>query len=236
MTSETKIAIPVMQETTEDIINTAKTYIKKGADILELRLDRLGNVSSDIIKETIEEIAFPIIANNRSKLLGGYFLGNERERIDILKSCCDLEFVEYIDIDLQTDSCLRKCLLGECEEKNIKTIISFHDFEKTPPIDDLIEIVNEEKLFGDIAKIAVMPKCLKDTISVLTIMSSCNNTIAISMGELGSYTRLMASKFNAPITFATAGDMTAPGQINIEIMELILNRELNKYKGSSDDI
>lgn len=64
------------------------------------------------------------------------------------------------------------------------------------------------------------PKELEDTISVLTIMSRCDNTIGISMGELDSYSRIMASKFSFPITFATDGDVTAPGQIDIETKHL----------------
>ncbi|MBZ9570241.1 type I 3-dehydroquinate dehydratase [Methanobrevibacter sp. TMH8] len=236
MISETKIAIPIMQKNTEDIINTANDYIKKGADLLELRIDGIVNADSNTIKEIIGEIAFPIIATNRSKDEGGSFVGSERERIDILKSCCGLKYVEYIDIELQTDSCLRNYILGKCEDVGVKTIISFHDFEKTPPVDDLLEIVKKERSLGDVAKIAVMPKNLEDTISVLAIMSRCENTIAISMGELGSYTRVMASKFNAPITFATGGDVTAPGQIDIETMKLMLNMDLMDHDDLLEDI
>ena len=236
MISQTKIAIPVLKKNTEDIITTAKDYIKKGADILELRIDGIVDANSNTIREIIEEIAFPIIATNRSKDEGGYFIGSERERINILKSCCNLEYVEYIDIELQTDPCLRNYILGKCKENGVKTIVSFHDFEKTPPVDDLLSIVKEEKSYGDIAKIAVMPNNLEDTISILAIMSRCDNTIAISMGELGSYTRVIASKFNAPITFATGGDVTAPGQIDIETMKLMLNMDLVNHDDLLEDM
>ena len=236
MISQTKIAIPIMQKNTEDIISTANDYIKKGADLLELRIDGIADVDSNTIRETIEEIAFPIIATNRSKSEGGHFLGSEKERINILKSCCNLDYVEYIDIELQTDPCLRNYILDKCHEGDVKTIISYHNFEKTPSVDDLLETVKEEKSIGDIAKIAVMPNDLEDTISVLAIMSRCDDTIAISMGELGSYTRVMASKFNAPFTFATGGDVTAPGQIDIESMKLMLNMDLVDHDDLLDDI
>lgn len=236
MISETKIAIPIMQKTKEDIISTAEDYIKKGANLLELRIDGITEVNPKIIREIIDDIAFPIIATNRSITEGGNFLGNEKERINILKSCCDIEYVKYMDIELQTDPCLRNYILSKCKDANVKTIISFHDFEKTPPIDKLLEIVKEEKSLGDIAKIAVMPKNLEDTISVLAIMSRCVDTIAISMGELGSYTRVIASKFNAPITFATGGDVTAPGQIDIETMRLMLNMDLLDHDDLLEDI
>lgn len=236
MISQTKIAIPILQEKEEDIINTAQDFVKKGADLLELRIDGIANVNSDIVKNIIESINFPVIATNRSKKEGGFFLGSEKERINILKSCCDLKNVEYIDIELQTDPCLRNFLIDKCREANVNTIISFHDFEKTPSVDYLLKIVNEEKELGDVAKIAVMPRNLEDTINVLAIMSHCDNTIAISMGEIGSYTRVMASKFNAPFTFATGGDVTAPGQIDIETMKLLINMDLMDHDDLLDDI
>ena len=236
MISQTKIAIPILQEKEEDIINTAQDFVKKGADLLELRIDGIANVNSDMVKNIIESINFPVIATNRSKKEGGFFLGSEKERINILKNCCDLENVEYIDIELQTDPCLRNFLIDKCREANVKTIISFHDFEKTPSVDYLLKIVNEEKELGDVAKIAVMPRNLEDTINVLAIMSHCDNTIAISMGEIGSYTRVMASKFNAPFTFATGGDVTAPGQIDIETMKLLINMDLMDHDDLLDNI
>lgn len=236
MISQTKIAIPILQEKEEDIISTAQDFVKKGADLLELRIDGIANVNFDIVKNIIESINFPVIATNRSKKEGGFFLGSEKERINILKSCCDLKNVEYIDIELQTDPCLRNFLIDKCREANVKTIISFHDFEKTPSVDYLLKIVNEEKELGDVAKIAVMPRNLEDTINVLAIMSHCDNTIAISMGEIGSYTRVMASKFNAPFTFATGGDVTAPGQIDIETMKLLINMDLMDHDDLLDDI
>ena len=89
------------------------------------------------------------------------------------------------------------------------------------------KVVNKEQELGDIAKVAFMPKDLDDTLKVLAILSHCENTIAISMSDLGSYTRVMASKFDSPITFASGTDATAPGQIDIETMKALLNMDLN---------
>jgi len=72
-----------------------------------------------------------------------------------------------------------------------------------------------------------MPHDLDDTLTVLAVQSHFKDIIAISMGELGSYTRIMASKFNSPITFAVGTDVTAPGQIDIETMKALLNMDLN---------
>ena len=221
MYSQTKIAIPIFQKTYDEVIEVASDCINKGADILEFRIDALDNPNIREIRNTIEEIDFPIIVTNRINSEGGNFKGSEKERFNILYECCDL--AEYIDIELQSDDEYIK----QIHDTGVKTIVSYHDFEKTPNLNEITYIVEKEHKLGDIAKVAFMPQDLEDTLTILAVLSHCENTIAISMGDLGSYTRVMASKFDSPITFAAGRDVTAPGQIDIETMKALLNMDLN---------
>ena len=220
MYSQTKIAIPIFEKNKEKVIEVADDCIKKGADIIELRIDGLKDPSSKIVNEIIDEINFPLIATNRIKSEGGSFEKSEKERIELLLNCADK--ADYIDIELQSDD----KYIEKIKDTGVKTIISYHDFEKTPELDEIFYIVKKEKELGDIAKVAFMPNDLDDTLKILAILSHCNDTIAISMGDLGSYTRIMASKFNSPITFASGRDPTAPGQIDIETMKSLFNIDL----------
>ena len=220
MYSQTQIAIPILQKNKDKVIDVAKDCISKGADILEFRIDGLKNPQIEDIKYIIEEINFPMIATNRISSEGGYFKGSEEERCNILLECADL--VDYVDIELQSNDKYIKNI----KDTGVKTIVSYHDFEKTPEIDEIYYIVEKEQELGDIAKVAFMPQDLEDTLKILTILSHFDDVIAISMGELGSYTRVMTSKFNSPITFAVGRDVTAPGQIDIETMRCLLNMDL----------
>ena len=221
MYSQTKIAIPIFQKDCENVIKVAKDCISKGADVLEFRIDALENPEISEIKKTIEEINFPMIATNRISTEGGSFKGTEEERFEILYECCDL--VDYVDIELQSnDEYIKKI-----HDTGVTTIVSYHDFEKTPKLSEITYIVEKEQKLGDIAKVAFMPQDLDDTLTILAVLSHCEDTIAISMGDLGSYTRVMASKFNSPITFAAGTDVTAPGQIDIETMKSLLTMDLN---------
>lgn len=221
MYSQTKIAIPIFQNDCKDVIEVAHDCIDKGADVLEFRIDALKNPDIKEIKDTINEINFPMIATNRISTEGGSFKGPEEDRINILYECADL--VDYVDIELQSnDEYIKKI-----HDTGVKTIVSYHDFEKTPDLNEITYIVEKEQELGDIAKVAFMPQNLEDTLTILAVLSHCENTIAISMGDLGSYTRVMASKFNSPITFAAGRDATAPGQIDIETMKSLLNMDLN---------
>ncbi|AMD17644.1 3-dehydroquinate dehydratase [Methanobrevibacter sp. YE315] len=221
MYSQTKIAIPILEENCKQVIEVANDCIGKGADILEFRIDGLKNPDINEIKKTIEEISFPMIATNRISNEGGFFKGSEEERFEILYECCDL--VDYVDIELQSDD----EYINKIHDTGVKTIVSYHDFKKTPKLNEILYIVEKEQELGDIAKVAFMPQDLEDTLTILAVLSHCKDTIAISMGDLGSYTRVMASKFDSPITFAAGRDATAPGQIDIETMRALLNMDLN---------
>lgn len=224
MYPQTKIAIPIFQAKKEDVIKVAEDCIEKGADVLEFRIDALDNPNFKDIQEIIEEINFPMIATNRISSEGGSFKGTEEERIDILLKCAPL--VDYVDIELQSDDKYIK----QIHDTGVTTIVSYHDFHKTPEINEIMYIVEKEQKLGDIAKVAFMPNDLDDTLKILAILSHCENTIAISMSDLGSYTRVMASKFDSPITFTAGTDVTAPGQIDIETMKSLLNMDLNIIK------
>lgn len=220
MYSQTKIAIPIFQTRKDKVLEVAKDCISKGADVLEFRIDALKNPNFKEVKEIIEEINFPMIATNRIASEGGSFKGCEEDRTNLLLKCAD--YVDYVDIELQSDDKVIKSI----RDTGVKTIVSYHDFKKTPEIDEIYYIVNKEKELGDIAKVAFMPQDLEDTLKILTILSHFEDVIAISMSDLGSYTRVMASKFNSPITFAAGRDVTAPGQIDIETMRCLLNMDL----------
>ncbi|MGL6298309.1 MAG: type I 3-dehydroquinate dehydratase [Methanobacteriaceae archaeon] len=218
----TKIVAPIAEEAIEDCLKAAKKYIKDGAEFLELRIDYINynGYTTEALRTLIKEINFPIIATNRRIEEGGFFKGSEEERINTLCQIADL--VDYIDIELESG----KENIKKIVDTGVKTIISYHDFEKTPNKEFLEDIIKKEKELGDIAKIATMPKDVFDTVKILNLMENNknNNLIAISMGKLGSYTRFISKNYNAPFTFASGDLATAPGQIDIKTMKLLLDK------------
>ena len=142
MYSQTKIAIPIFQKDCKDVIEVARDCIDKGADVLEFRIDALKNPDVGEIRNTIKEIDFPIIATNRINTEGGSFKGTEEERIDILYQCTDL--VDYVDIELQCDD----EYINKIHDTGVKTIVSYHDFEKTPDLNEILYIVEKEQELG----------------------------------------------------------------------------------------
>lgn len=202
--------------------------IQKGADLVELRLDKLND--EDGWKELLPT-EIPSIVTNRSKKEGGHFEGGEDERIEPL-----LEAIEAgascIDIELSTSESLRNKVLKNAKMRGTSIIISFHDFEKVPKTRDLMEKGKKiEKIGSDFAKIIGFANNPEEAIKILKfqILSSSELDIPIisfAMGEEGKFTRLTSPLLSSPITYASIDEKTAPGQLKIaEVRET-----LEKYR------
>lgn len=220
----TLICAPIMEKNIEKIPKIAAEYTQRGADILEIRIDAIEDPSKARIRELASNIQSPFIATNRLPREGGLFKGSEKERVELLVAAA--EEAEYVDIELRT----KKEELKKIIELPVKKIISYHNFNETPSLEVLSRTVKEEKRIGDIAKVAVMPKTIKDTLTILELSAREDNLIAISMGELGKYTRIITPLFGSPITYATGGKPSAPGQLEIEKTRLILKELKPKEK------
>jgi len=218
MSPQTKICVPIFKPDLNSALETANKALKLGADILELRIDALKDPDVDKIINLMDNLDTAIIATNRMAREGGLFKGSETDRTGILRDVA--EHVEYVDIELQTDENLRSKVIEAAKS----SIISYHNFEKTPSIEELLKIVKLERQIGNLAKFAVMPRNIGDTIKVLQVLLQVENTIGISMGEIGSYTRVVSSLYGSPITFASLDNESAPGQIDIESTRLFLRK------------
>lgn len=128
--------------------------------------------------------------------------------------------VEITDIELSTDENLAKCVI----ENANKTIISYHNFDETPSLDKLEQIVQKSYELGDIAKIALKPQKIEDTYKVIEILIKYPGTIAISMDDMGSYTRIMGPIMKSPVTYASIEKSSAPGQLDIQTTAKILEK------------
>ncbi|MBP2046606.1 type I 3-dehydroquinate dehydratase [Methanobacterium aggregans] len=217
MTQKPMVCVPIFQKNEKSIFKAVENAVNSGADVLELRIDAMEDPFSVDVKGIIKDIKHPVIATNRMKAEGGFFKGTEEERVKILVECA--KYAEFVDIELQTaEEDLSKII-----KASKSTIISYHDFKRTPSCSELLKVVRRELEIGDIAKFAVMPTSINDTLIVLEVLSQVKNTIGISMGNIGRYTRVVAPLFGSPITFASLDKESAPGQLDIKNTKNILN-------------
>lgn len=194
-------------------------------EYLELRLDVIEDIDTDKAKDIIESLKKitqkPVILTNRTKKEGGFFEKSEEERINILADNAPL--VEITDIELSTEETLRQKVIDNAN----KTIISYHNFDETPSREYLQKTIDDAFKIGDIPKIAVKPRAIEDTYTIIRLLMENDGIIAISMDKIGSYTRVMAPIMGAPVTYAAITDESAPGQLNIRTTSRIIKKLRN---------
>jgi 3-dehydroquinate dehydratase I len=223
LTLETLICVPILNETVSGIHESINKAIIKGADLVELRIDAMKDPDPQELALVIEEIAHPLIATNRMKEEGGFYEGSESERMEILLKAA--KYADYVDIELQTEDKYRSKIIKASKS----VIVSYHNFQNTPSVQELLKIVRSELELGDLAKFAVMPSSIQDTLRVLEVLSQVDDTIGIAMGELGRYTRVVAPLFGSPITYSSLTSESAPGQMDIENTKNILHTLKNRW-------
>jgi len=194
-------------------INEHQEVAAQGAKLVELRLDYIGR-SIDLAR-LIKNRPTPIVVTCRRKEDGGRWDRPEEERLMLLRQAIALG-IEYVD--LEEDTALKIPRYGKT-----KRIISLHNFEGTP---ENLESIHESlgKLDADIVKIAVKANSFSDSARMLELMRNARiPTIGISMGEYGSLTRILATRYGAPFTFCVFNTdrRVAPGQLSFHEMKNI---------------
>ncbi len=221
----------------ENPFETSKKATKMGADILELRLDLLAIRDPEKAEELIGKIKFetglPVLITNRSIIEGGKWEGNEAERIRLLTDLLPLkDGPEAIDIELSADKEERDRAVKMAKVHGKTVIISFHDFLKTPSVEEMEKIIEAAFLAGaDIAKIAVMPHSRRNVLDLLGLALGAAEAgravCTIAMGNPGKHTRVIAPFYGSVLTYASVDDTisAAPGQLPVnevkKIMELL---------------
>lgn len=241
-----KICISLMGKTTEDILAQAKKIldesIKNDVDIVEVRGDYFEKLNDmDALKDVLCKLAdmfgdIIVLFTIRSQSEGGEKLAFSSPSIyEINKYVIENRLADMVDVELFSGDVQARELITLAHAKNVKIIMSNHDFKTTPDQTVIIDRLKEMQEIGaDIAKIAVMPNNKQHLLELLQATNVMSNTYAdipivtISMGELGALSRVCGQVFGSSITFAALEKASAPGQIPVDEMRALLNK-VNKY-------
>lgn len=233
-TGQPKIAVSIMGETLEAVCTQAQAARLSGADVAEWRIDsfRHGN-SPEAVADCLPALRaalceMPLLATFRTQREGGclscstaaYRAVNEAV---IASGCADL-----LDLELFTEPQALSALLTAARHSALPVVLSNHDFEKTPPQEELVQRFRRMRaLGGDLLKLAVMPHNRGDVLALLGAAAKIHEEtdrplIAISMGPLGAISRICGGYFGSVMTFAAAAQSSAPGQIPVQQLSTLL--------------
>ena len=204
-----------------------KDYI----DIVELRIDQWENFVIKNVDTVIQQLRglnldFKILVTYRTSNQGGKGNVEETTYIDILKLLIEYAQFELLDIEwsgaINTDQYAQ--LITDAQEKNLNVVLSHHNFEETPSLEEIKFIYYKmQKLAPQYLKLAVMPNNKEDVLHLLEAMSvTSDNTpykvIGISMSHLGLVSRVAQGVWGS-ISYGCLGEPQAPGQIHVKALK-----------------
>ncbi|MBN2813165.1 MAG: type I 3-dehydroquinate dehydratase [Bacteroidales bacterium] len=179
-------------------------------DMAEVRIDLTG-FSNDEIRN---------VFSRRKKLIATCRPGKikDHERVEMLKVAI-ASGATYVDIEYEASPEYKDDLVTFAHSHQCDVIISYHNYDKTPELEELEHIVQQCYAQGaDVAKIATHINVNRDNSKLLSLYKAPGRLVAIGMGDLGRISRIVAPFLGAEFTYAsvTDADATAPGQINYE--------------------
>lgn len=218
----------VLEAKPEKILHEVQRSIDAGADLVEVRIDKLDH--NQTVRAVLQEITIPVIVSCRSKDALGFFEGSEEERAERLMSALKAG-ADIIDVELTMKNALREMITKEARKKNIPLLIGYENLKETPDLDFLVEKAREIRdLEPDVAKIAVRANDYEDMISVLHLTLACNDIFtmpfaAIAIGKYGSASRPLACVLGSSMTYCTTKrkEEAPPGQLSVEDTRTVLH-------------
>lgn len=236
--NKTKIVVTFSGHTDDEIneeINSAQENINE-FDIVEIRgdvydalnrEDHAKNVKRiiDIFKPLNKEFIYTY----RSTREGGSGAKTTTEYQALLTAICESMTIDYIDIELHAGAEIVKSVCQSARQKDIKCLLSYHDFKKTPALDEIVSTIGQmDALGGDLYKVAYYPQDQADVDNVLTAVKESKENfgdkiIGIAMSELGKVTRTAKGETASVLTYGYILRDAAPGQIHVTELRKILS-------------
>ena len=226
---------PLVGRTTAAILDEVAAIVPKQPDLLEWRIDFFADIGVvSAVVETALAIrraaaGIPVLLTRRNATEGGEVIAiDEAAVVAMYSAACEARCVELIDYELSNPRADRQRLREVSAAHGVAMILSYHNFQMTPDAATLDSKFSEAANQGaDVAKVAVMPKSLQDVLDLLAATDRARQTlevplISMSMGGIGSLSRIMGWVYGSAATFAVGKSSSAPGQIGIEDLRTAL--------------
>ncbi len=223
-----KICVPITGHTFEEI-ETQTVRVKKAVpDLAEWRADLFDEIMDrQAAGKALERIGgilgdIPLLFTYRTEKEGGAGVSDDEAYAALLLRAAEKPGISLIDIEIEHSGADIPGLVQKIREAGKAVIASRHDFTRTPSREEREAILDRLLMSGaDILKLAVMPQNAADVTDMLawteaSVRRLDRPLITMAMGDLGKVSRISGRLTGSALTFGTAGDASAPGQIPVE--------------------
>lgn len=216
-TGPTPIAASFDDQVTDVVLRQA---VDDGMDVAEVRVDRFASTELVHASQVLTAIAAmahaPTLLTVRSAAEGGRWQGDDEARAELLAALTP--FAHGVDVELALTPYLGG-LVTQAKALDRVVVVSVHDFERTPPLDELEEVVRRASATGaDLVKVACTTgtEAELEVLAELTRRHAADGVIVLGMGELGARSRVELPGLGSRLVFAVApGQESVPGQMTV---------------------
>ena len=168
-----KICVPLVGKTKQEIITEVEMLENVAFDLAELRVDFFEDVEQleqvgALLAEINSIYKKPLLFTFRTKKEGGERELSLNRYFELNRFAIQTGLVDMVDLELFSSEADIIGLIAEAKEKNVKVVLSSHDFFRTPAKEEIIaRLLKMQQLGADITKIAVMPQSEEDVLPLL---------------------------------------------------------------------
>ncbi|NKG33492.1 type I 3-dehydroquinate dehydratase [Acinetobacter junii] len=230
-----KTIVPITAKTKEQAIAQAKVIAaNQDADLAEFRIDLLDFAadSKQVISlgHELKKILGdkPMIATIRTHNEGGKLTIGDADYGKTYQAYLKQPFMDMLDVEMFRDQQVVKNTVKLAHDKKVLIVMSNHDFQKTPSEDEIVKrLLKQDELGADILKIAVMPQSKQDVFTLMNAtlkvsQQSKKPLLTMSMGKLGTISRIATANMGGSFSFGMIGEASAPGQIDVTQLKQFL--------------
>lgn len=191
-------------------------------DVVELRLDCYPQLQVN----ALPKLNLPLLVTARCPAEGGNNTLTADERSALLRPF--LAVASLVDVEISSLESMAM-VVDEIRTSGVGLVTSFHDFEGTPPLEKLVELMKVGRLAGaQIVKFATTLRGPED-VAVLVSLLGIEDRPPLSvmgMGDLGKVSRLLFARLGSVLNYGYLDAPTVPGQWEARRLKSLLE-EIN---------
>jgi 3-dehydroquinate dehydratase-1 len=218
------VAVPIVAETEQGILEMGEKLADLGIDLVEWRADYFRDAGDpEAVKRVLDGLhaalgEIPVLFTFRTAEEGGV---SSLAREDYV-ALCGLagEYADAVDVQMLGDEETAMAALRAVHASGTPVIGSNHTFDGTPSREEMLRRLRRMQEMGaEVPKLAVMPNCKADVLALLSVTLEMAERyadrpiITMSMASDGIISRMAGEVFGSALSFGSVGTASAPGQI-----------------------
>ena len=238
------IITPLVGATPEAIAGELAAIVPKKPDLIEWRIDFFAAIGdTGRVIDTARDIrasaaGIPVLLTRRNVTEGGQPIPiSEPQVVAMYGAACEARCVELVDYELSNAPADLAVLREVSARHDVAMVMSYHNFQSTPDAATLdAKFAQAQALGADVGKVAVMPQDPSDVLALLGATYRASQALSIplismSMGGIGSISRMIGWLYGSAATFAVGKSSSAPGQIAIDELRAVLATSRQAVQG-----